>query len=793
LSKIQNAALLVERASVVLTAKYSMMRCSVSNNDHLKSGGDSTSQLKSLSSYFELKGLLTPGHFRAKDFHEYFSQFLRFPGHEIEFHYVRDPTRSQVGLIGVMPDSDVEGQGLIDSCCDSVTAQCQTALNFATAESCVFEVKTTVDPQHNGFYEESHQRFVDAISLDSLGRYALVRRLENSQFEALKGPAGTQVKGVKVGGAHSVGFSELFSNVHHTVSWRMSVVLKTGHRSAQDALYKSTRLKRFVDFLLGTRLLGEHNEEMISLARDCGELLQSEVSFHVWDKDPREESRNVWMLDSMLHGMGVSDLADGGVVSLSQALRYLPMSRPGSAWRTGHVMFSTLDGKAIHYSPCSWAQRAYTELVYDARGQSIETYHATMNRALIASRKGLPRIGRITIGRQPDSFVEALQCDVVEAERHLVIQKTLTPAIEDAVNIFGTSYGVQTAAEFERWGISSFLTMLCSTQSEKIGDDRSIHDLFRIGINEVYHQHSEAVCPKWYTQGVCKPVDDALANLMVEVPESWWGVVNLLHEHELCELAMQAQHYAVPVLADFVRTLQDSPAIHDAFYGMKDWNTDEPIVAVVSRRILEAIEAWPALSHPTRFDIGVSRIVTINVSSDGHASPSNKRWTEAMLYLLARSSLIRRDFNMRQHANTHLIPDAFRAYHQRVADEEEPVGRKLCYSQYQNISDFLPVVECLTADLRSCRSTGSAVTIDTDDIKSLGRYASHMFTTYVTLAPETLYHSERTDAYEVFGNLDVEGFVPNEHGINLLFSAFLLGDVHDRMGHKLFLPLRGAV
>jgi intracellular multiplication protein IcmB len=690
-----------------------------------------------------------------------------------------------------MPVADGVGSGVIDACRAGMVAQRDKALSFSTAESCVFEVKTTVAPREL-FLESTHEQFVNLISQRFPGDYASLWRLSKDEFEARKGPAGIQVKGVSKGGSHSVKFAELFKNVSRSVSWRMSLTLKAGYKSAQHSLYKKTRLARFVDYVLGTRFLDKHSEDMIELAENFQELLECRMTFHAWGQYPKKEAENVMMLYSVLHGMGVSDLSSGVVVSAQQAFQYLPISRPGSLWRTGSVLFLTKeDGKTIPYSPYSSNQGAHTEFVYDARGKSLESYHSIMNRSMIAVRPGLPRIGRITIGGRSDPFIDALSVDLAEDEKALVMHKVLTPAIEDAVNIFGTSYGIQTAAEFEVRGITSFLTMLCSDEFGRVHSDSLIYDLLRMGITEVYQRYSENECPKLYVSGVCEPVDEALANLKENAPDSWWGVVSLLHKHQQYELAMRAQHHAVPVLLDFANILEDSSMIDGRFYQVKDWNTGEPIIAVVRRKILAAIEQWPALSQPTMFDIGIARIVTISVSSAGKHSIHEVAWAEAVLYLLARSALISRDFNMRQGFNRHLIPEAFREYHQQVADEKQPNGRKLCFSQYEKLIHFPAVVECLMGDLRNSRMTGSTVTVDMNEIRGVDDRFLDLFTTFATLAPESLDCYEKDEACALNKSLDCEGFSEQRYGINLLFSARTRSDIHYLMEHKLFLPLSG--
>jgi hypothetical protein len=89
--------------------------------------------------------------------------------------------------------------------------------------------------------------------------------------------------------------------------------------------------------------------------------------------------------------------------------------------------------------------------------------------------------------------------------------------------------------------------------------------------------------------------------------------------------------------------------------------------------------------------------------------------------------------------------------------------------------------------------TGSAVTLDMNDIRGIDNRFLQLFTTVATLAPESLDPDEKMKAEALSETLDCDGFTAHKHGINLLFSARTRSDTHHLMEHKLFLPLGGTV
>ena len=77
---------------------------------------------------------------------------------------------------------------------------------------------------------------------------------------------------------------------------------------------------------------------------------------------------------------------------------------------------------------------------------------------------------------------------------------------------------------------------------------------------------------------------------------TWWEVVDALFERGYIHEAIQAQRYAVPVLADIATQIALNQGI---LYGY-----DKDIREKARTALVDASEAYVVLKEPTRFDLG---------------------------------------------------------------------------------------------------------------------------------------------------------------------------------------------
>jgi len=160
-------------------------------------------------------------------------------------------------------------------------------------------------------------------------------------------------------------------------------------------------------------------------------------------------------------------------------------------------------------------------------------------------------------------------------------------------------------------------------------------------------------------------------NVPLDDLTTWWEVVDALFERGHVHEAIQAQRYAVPVLADIATQIALNQGI---LYGY-----DKDIREAARTALVDASDAYVVLKEPTHFDLGDAQIVSLDLDEVATRGGEIQDRQSAIMYMLARHVLGSRFFLMP--ADVELMPKAYQAYHaERIeAIREDP--KRLCYEE----------------------------------------------------------------------------------------------------------------
>lgn len=167
--------------------------------------------------------------------------------------------------------------------------------------------------------------------------------------------------------------------------------------------------------------------------------------------------------------------------------------------------------------------------------------------------------------------------------------------------------------------------------------------LARDAINAAYRAAAVSH-PKKYRLGLCPDVDDWVHRKWSRMPVSvnWWQIVDLVFEDGSPLLAKKAQVFAVPLLEDVLKAVQE-PGVFKEYMNII-MLTGENLPDFFSRHVRNLIEMYPVFSGPSSFDRGDTSIDAI---TDLHETVSVRLNTTP--YELDPA----------------IIPDLYREYHDR--------------------------------------------------------------------------------------------------------------------------------
>ncbi len=406
-------------------------------------------------------------------------------------------------------------------------------------------------------------------------------------------------------------------------------------------------------------------------------------------------------VSSML-GVSGNSVANASVASLSDVVYMLPVTRPSSPWAYGAVLFRTPDGKPWPFQPGSSLQTTWIDLVYARPGAGKSVLSNSLNLALCLSAgiTRLPHIAIIDIGPSSSGLISLLREALPVNQRHLVAYHRLRMTPEFSVNPFDTLLGTRVPLQQDRSFLVNFLTLLATPIGHTQPYD-GMADLAGLVIDELYKQFHDEGKPTTYSQNMEPLIDGLLEEIgfVRDQRTTWWEVTDALFNAGFEHEASLAQRYAMPLLADAASVVRQS-AVED-LYGKITVPTGERLIDAFARMISAAIREYPILSRPTAFDLGMARVVSLDLDEVAKSGGEAADRQTAVMYMLARY-VMARHFYLTEDCLT-MIPDAYRHYHRERIDALREDPKRLVYDEFHRTSKARAVRDQVILDMREGR------------------------------------------------------------------------------------------
>ncbi|MFA6037379.1 MAG: type IV secretion protein IcmB [Legionellales bacterium] len=395
-------------------------------------------------------------------------------------------------------------------------------------------------------------------------------------------------------------------------------------------------------------------------------------------------------------------LATPSVAPLSEVVYMLPIARPSSPWQHGALLLRSPDGKLWPYQPGSSMQTTWIDLIYARPGSGKSVLSNAINLALClnAGQERLPRIAIIDVGPSSSGLISLLKEALPTNKKHLVAYHRLRMTAEYAINPFDTQLGARFPTPLERSFLVNFLTLLATPLSAERAYD-GISDMVGMVVDEVYKLASDQQNPHRYASNVDKKVDELLYTLELKVDEhtSWWEITDALFDAGYKHEALLAQRFAVPLLAD-VAAVCRTPAVEDLF-GKIIAPTGETLIQSFSRMVSSAIREYPILSRTTAFDLGESRVVSLDLDEVAKTGGEAADRQTAVMYMIARY-ILGRDYYL-INENVQDMPKRYRDYHRGRVLEIREDQKRIVFDEFHRTAKAKSVRDQVLVDMREGR------------------------------------------------------------------------------------------
>ena len=438
-------------------------------------------------------------------------------------------------------------------------------------------------------------------------------------------------------------------------------------------------------------------------------------------------------LTATLPAMMPTNPAPVTAAPLQEAIGMLPL-RSASPWKEGSLLLRTQDGKLIPFAPNSSEQAAWIDLGVAPMGGGKSVFLNALNFAFVvqAGLSRLPWVSIIDVGPSSSGLITLLKENLPESQKHLAAYHRLRMTADYAINPFDTPLGNRRPLPSHKAFLVNLLSLL-ATPLDATAPADGVPGLIQRAIDLAYEDLADKNHPRLYQANALPELHKLVLheNIRLDASTTWWEVVDALFDLGYVHQAIQAQRYAVPLLADVSTQVNQNKGIQNTY--------EEKTRLNVWRSIIDAIEAYVILKEPTQFDLGDSQIVSLDLDEVAPRGGSTGDRQSAVMYMLARHVLGARFFLMPD--DVKLMPKRYQPYHaERIeAIREDP--KRLCYDEAHRVTKNTSVSGQLQADMttmaRESRKWNLSIGLYTQSIEDIPDIIIELATMIVILGAGT--------------------------------------------------------
>lgn len=399
-------------------------------------------------------------------------------------------------------------------------------------------------------------------------------------------------------------------------------------------------------------------------------------------------------LVSTIPGLMMSSASSVAAAPLQATLKFLPWHRPASPWDRGSQLLRSPDGKPYLFSPYSDLQDAWIALFFAPMGggKSVSMSSSNLSLVLDENNEDLPLIRILDIGFSSSGFISLMQNALPPDQADRAVYRRLRMTRDCAINPADTMLGQRYPTAGHRSWLQGFLTLLCTPVGEGEKPVDGVSDLALRMIDKAYKSFADdpQSSPRKYAAGTNNLIDEALRRhgISVDSRTTWWEIEDALFKRDDIESATVAHRYAVPTLSEIASQARN-PEI-EAVYSSVRTPTQERLTEYTWRKLVDAIEAYPILAAETRFELGNSAIISLDLQEVAMGDSDSARRQAAVTYMLSLW-VLSYDFFLGDEMLPDINPD-YRPYHARRLAKLKRVPRRIVADELHRPAKAAPKV-----------------------------------------------------------------------------------------------------
>lgn len=391
---------------------------------------------------------------------------------------------------------------------------------------------------------------------------------------------------------------------------------------------------------------------------------------------------------------GVHDKPMGTIMAptMPDAIGLSPLFRPTTSWteKDGNVILRSKDGRLLHYQQTSSRQNAWVTLLVGPMGFGKSTALNTLNLNFLltpSQESDLPFLRSLDIGPSSRSLIDLVQASVGPEQQNIAKYIRIQNSRDYQFNPFDTPIG----CEFPLPNHQNFLVNLISTVCYSMQTDKNVAGrlpgMVTAIIREAYKafasQENGGFRPRPYYRRANELIDEKIEELGIPVDErtNWHEVRDQLWEHGEIRAAYIAHRKAMPILSDLIG-IASSESLRSDY---PDEIGGTPILDLFNRAIREAVEMFPMLQGETKFEIGESRVISLDMEDLVPREATERAMWQASIAFFVGYDILTRDFFFHED-HLQYVPTKYLRYHTKRAKDIKTARKRFSMDERQRFA-----------------------------------------------------------------------------------------------------------
>lgn len=391
---------------------------------------------------------------------------------------------------------------------------------------------------------------------------------------------------------------------------------------------------------------------------------------------------------------GVYDKPMGSIMAptMPDAIGLSPLFRPTTSWtqQDGNVLLRTDGGRLMHYQQTSGRQSAWVTLLVGPMGFAKSTTLNTLNLYYIltpSQEPELPFLRSLDVGPSSRSIVDLVLASVGPDKQNIAKYIRIQNTNDYQFNPFDTPFGCEFPLPNQLNYLANLIDTICHSMQANPAVKAQLPGIVSTIIKETYQAFASTENggsrQRGYYPKANQLIDQKIEEHDIEIDErsSWHEVRNALYAVGETRAALIAHRKAMPILSDLMG-ISSSEAVRSDY---PDEVGGVPVLTLFARAIREAVDMFPMLQGETKFEIGESRIISLDMEDLIPREQTERALWQASIAFFIGYDILTRDFFFHEDYLKY-IPAQYLAYHTRRAKNLKTARKRFSMDERQRFA-----------------------------------------------------------------------------------------------------------